>query len=184
MPAHFMTQPAASLLPLATEVVAAYWRLNLVASEDLPMIAAEMLSRGLDSRSLRVLAGEKHIVMSEAAPLLEAAFAELKIEIPSQKDAARIIARHYAGEALRGTLKPYQAASRIAEIYYLRDPEELESLSNFPGLAYQYEDFLSEWQIQYYGEEYCRGVLKETDAHILAEAELLLSSEVNDVHKP
>jgi hypothetical protein len=89
------------------------WALHRLESEELPKIAADWLAEGLDSRSLRELAGIAYAEMSEVGPLFDKALAELMIAIPKKDEALMFLARHYAQQIVDGVVTPYDGARKI-----------------------------------------------------------------------
>jgi hypothetical protein len=101
-----------------------------VSPEELPMIAAEAIVRGVDSPSLRQLAGlGRRDDTRDIRDLYRAAMDELGIDIPDA-DALRWEYVHFwAQRMLDGSLSPYEAASKIStESFRLGEPEALRDL--------------------------------------------------------
>ncbi len=65
----------------------ALWALNRIYSEQLPQIALQWLELGLDSPTLRILAGERNPIMSEVGPMFEAVLEELEFVVPTPREA-------------------------------------------------------------------------------------------------
>jgi hypothetical protein len=125
--------------PLA--LAGARWKLNQLASDDLPKVASELLSAGLDSPALREVAGWTQPIRSEVGPVFEKALSELGSPLPDQQLALRLLAKDYAAQIVAGTLDPYEGARRIwfeASIDY----EPFEEVSAFVGLASQLDDYI------------------------------------------
>ena len=61
------------------DMVAAKWVLGLIPSEALPRIATDALEDGLDSPSLRDLAGDLHPTLGAAGPLFEKILYEIGV---------------------------------------------------------------------------------------------------------
>jgi hypothetical protein len=159
---------------METEIVAARWSLGYLGSEQLPQIALAWLEAGMDSPTMRVLAGEPEPVMSEVGPIFEQMLAELNIQVPSQSVAAVRLARRAAQEISNGTKSPYVGAR---EIWMLSlDCQEANIPIIFTGLASEYEDFADYQHRKYYGEEHCNRVLKEIETQIIEEADKLSTS--------
>ena len=124
---------------------AAFWQLELLPSEDLPPIAANALEKGLDSPSLRILAGEMEKVASIVGPLFLAALRELGIPLPDPASAQMTAARFYARKIVDGSLSPYEGAYCIwweiaNEAYPTKEESEIwNRLRVFVGLASEYE---------------------------------------------
>jgi len=89
------------------------WALNRLPSESLVQIAADWLANGLDSPSLRELAGIHLPVMSEVGPLFQQALTELHLAVPPVETARLFLAHHYAQQIIDGTVSPYAGAQKI-----------------------------------------------------------------------
>lgn len=120
---------------------------NEVAPEALPMIAAEALTRGVDSPSLRELAGlSSSDDIREIRDLYIVAMSELGIEMPAEDAVRWEQVRIWAHRIIDGSVSPYEGASQISaqgaelespaklsEIYYLTvlwedNPERRQAL--------------------------------------------------------
>jgi len=157
-----------------TKLLAAYWSLGQLKSEALPRIAQEALEEGLDSPSVRMLAGEQNPIMSDAGPVFEQVLIELSVAIPQRREAAIRIAKHHAEAIVSGRISAIEGARRIiGEAYHYCD--ELNELLAFVGLEDQHEEFSDEFHRNHYGEEYCRNVLIETEEAIIQEATNLIN---------
>ena len=118
----------------------ALWSLSRLPSAQLPEIATEWLAQGLDTSSLRILAGINSPTMSEAGPLFEKALSELKLSPPLKEAALTYLARHYAQQIIDGTITPYEGASRIWwEVSNAMD-EPSQLMLSFVGAASELED--------------------------------------------
>jgi hypothetical protein len=107
--------------------------------EELPTVAAEALTRGLDSPSLRELAGASAHAPGENRELLKSAMSELGADVPTPTAAREELVRYWAAEVVAGSLSPYEGASRI----WWSGWEELgrpEKLTVFVFLASEWED--------------------------------------------
>jgi hypothetical protein len=157
-------------------LIAAYWRLKRLPGEKLPEIAQEALEQGLDSVSLRILAGEQNATISEQGALFEQILSELNTEIPSQREAVRCIVHYHAQNIISGNVSPVQGAEQISAVAYeLIDAPH--RLSVFAVLIDNYDEFNEECQKLRYGEEYCTNALKEIEKSIIAEAKELLAEK-------
>lgn len=110
--------------------------------EELPRFAAEALVEGLDSPSLRQLAGAGEEDAEECWMLFHRVIRELELEVPSPDAAGLVLARDIAEEVVSGTLSPYVGAKRIWSGIYTILPG-LSQLRPFVGFASQYEDDVS-----------------------------------------
>jgi hypothetical protein len=160
-----------------SKLIAAYWSLNRIPGERLPEIAQEALEQGLDSDSLRILAGEQKATILEQGSLFERTLSELNIKIPSQREAVIHIVRHQAQNIVSGRVSPIKGAIEISEVAYELS-DGLNRLSVFVGLVDQFEDFSGEYQKRQHGEEYCRKVLMKTEEAIFEEAKRLLTEKL------
>ena len=113
-------------------------------SEDLPAIAARALERGLDSPTLRELAGLSRKDVREAHDLFLIAIAEVGLEMPPPSEAARELARQWAFEMLAGTLTPYEGSRLIWHNSWdtldRQQEGQADDLVPFIGLASEWED--------------------------------------------
>ncbi len=120
------------------DMVAAKWVLGLIPSEALPRIATDALEDGLDSPSLRDLAGDLHPTLGAAGPLFEKILYEIGVGIPDRSRAGLVLARACATQIRDGTLSPYEGARQIWRIQI--DVEGL--MSELGPFVY----WASEWQ--------------------------------------
>jgi hypothetical protein len=116
------------------------WALGRLPSDQLPQVATDWLTEGLDSPSLRQLAGVGSPVMSEVGPLFEKVLAELEIVAPKKEAALVLLGRHYAQQIIEGAIPPYKGARSIWwEVTNAIDkPGQL--LLTFVGAASELED--------------------------------------------
>jgi hypothetical protein len=114
--------------------------LGLNFREDLPSIAVSALESGLDSPSLRVLAGLTPLDLDDAWTLFEGALSELQMPAMSQREAAELLAREAAKELLRGAISPYEGAKGIWRLSLLLSGEDLSTFDPFIYAASEWED--------------------------------------------
>jgi hypothetical protein len=111
-------------------------------SEELPGRAAAALEQGLDSSSLRVLAGLKDPIGSDLERIVDRVAAELELKLPeSKRDAVLLAARGIAQRILSGEMTPSDGARRIWSLWIDDYPEELLL---FVGAASQLDDYVAE----------------------------------------
>jgi hypothetical protein len=134
--------------------IAEMYALGKVPIDDLPAAAIEALEAGLDSPTLRQLAGADGADAETIRNLFSKSLGELGIPIPSPSEAGLAFARHIAGEIVRGVLAPYDGAKQIWHIY-TRFPE-LGRLRIFVGMASEYEDD------ETHRENYSRSIVEES----------------------
>ena len=124
--------------PLRVSV--AQWQLGLLRSEELPGLAATALEKGVDSPSLRILAGLSSATASELAPLVARVADELKLDLPSSKrDIMLLAARGIAERIISGEVPPYDGARQIWSLW--DDEDYPDELLPFVGEASQIDDY-------------------------------------------
>lgn len=124
----------------ANPLEVAAWRMaaGSLASEDLPEIATEALTRGVDSPALRVLAGQSRDDVRDSADLFRVALDELGIDVPDLDSAQWRLARRIAGDIVAGRISPACGASELCLAYgKVRDSGDLRI---FLGLASMLDD--------------------------------------------
>jgi hypothetical protein len=110
-----------------------------LASEELPMIAAQALADGLDSPSLRQLAGLSRGEYREARELLDQVVNELGLpELPDEDQAVWEVTRSYARRIVYGAIAPVDGAHAIA--WHAGSLMFPEPLARFALLADLWED--------------------------------------------
>jgi hypothetical protein len=119
-------------------IVAAKWALGLIPGEALPRIATDALEAGLDTPSLRLLAGEMRTTLGETGPIFDEALDELGVPVPDRSRAALVVAREYATQISDGTVSPYEGAREIFALH----ADLLGSTLELGPFAY----WVSEWQ--------------------------------------
>lgn len=131
-----MTTPA--LTPDERTLVFSAWSLGMVRTGAWPVIAAELLARGLDGDAAAELAGLSSTDSGWVIdPLVPAVMAEIGGDPPDQETASRSIARAIARVALRrGSTDTYPAIRALA----LLAPD-----LDYPGGTIGEAYFLGEW---------------------------------------
>jgi hypothetical protein len=157
-------------------LLAAYWSLKKLPGEGLAEIAQEALEQGLDSVSLRILAGELNTTVASQGELFERILSELNIEIPTPPEAVMRIVCDQAENIISGIVSPVEGADRIVSLAYeLVDAPQRFYV--FCSLADEYELFRYQEMIRRHGEEYCRKTGMKIEAQIIEEAEKLLAEK-------
>lgn len=108
-------------------------------TEDLPDIATDALVRGIDSPSLRVLAGTSTSDVRDARDLFWQAFDELGFEQPTSTKARWSLVMRWAADIEAGRIEPVEGARMI----WWEGWEELDrpdQLTAFVGLVSEWED--------------------------------------------
>lgn len=114
-----------------------------LASEELPMIAAQALAEGLDGPSLRELAGLSRGEYREARELLDQVVDELGLpELPDEDQAVWEVVVSYARRLVSGVITPVDGAHAIAA--YGGSLGFPEPLATFAFLADLWEDNAAE----------------------------------------
>jgi hypothetical protein len=120
------------------QAAAAKYVLGLLSGDDLPYVAADALTSGVDCSSLRVLAsigvGDR-----EAEQLFEKSLRELGLNMPSRHDAAVSVAREVAQKILRGDVSCLDGANIIWDIY-TRSGSDTVELHPFVYAASEWQD--------------------------------------------
>lgn len=159
-------------------LAAAYWRLGLLAAEDLPEIASQGLESGMDSPSLRILAGEQHCSMATCKLLFERSLRELRIAMPAHDEAGFRIAKRYAQQIVSGQLTPREGAGRIWSEIELNEEHEGEfaRLRIFTGLASEHEDLTDgSVTLDQARKDYYTNLVLECEQQIVEEASKLIA---------
>ena len=105
-------KPEPELSPL---LIAVRWVRGDLYAEDMPALAADLLESGLDTPSMRRLAGEMHVACSaDVEEIVGRMFRELEVPYPiSGKEALQIYTRQVAREVIHGERNAWAAASHL-----------------------------------------------------------------------
>jgi len=111
-----MPKPKALTEP---DLLAVRWALREIYPEKMPGIAADLLESGLDSPSLRRLAGEMNVGrIADVQEIVEKTFRELGIELPASEVAAKQqTSLQIAREVIAGIRNPWKAAAELDRIW-------------------------------------------------------------------
>lgn len=156
-----MTQAAVTTLRRR----ALFWAVRRIQSEDVVDVAITALVDGVDSPTLRVLAGLTPREAVERVPeLLPRALAELGTPIPPRdsEEAKMEATREFARMLLDGALAPEEAAGGIYKLF----------LPDYPDIAYPFLLLHDEYSLI---GEYTRRSEDEIDAAVIEAAKELLS---------
>jgi len=109
-------KPAARTLP---ELFAARWAAGDVRPEQTPVIAADMLELGLDTPSMRRLAGEMHVrCRSDVEDLVVKMLNELGVKAPDSETEAKMVSTsQIAREVIAGMRNAWRAVSELERIW-------------------------------------------------------------------
>ncbi len=120
-------------------------------------MAVEALVAGLDSDSLRMLAGLLRIEIDEARGLFAKALQELGIPALSQRDAAIIYAIDISRKIVRGDLTPQDGAAKICVVAHAVADLDFHEFDTFVYAESELDSYLKY-------REYCiREIMKEAE---------------------
>jgi hypothetical protein len=105
---------------LDISVIAAFWYAGAIRNERMPVIAADLLERGIESDHLGLLAGilDTKISHADISEIVDPAFRELGISAPMPESAAQLIAAcHIAREVIHERLDAARGANVITELF-------------------------------------------------------------------
>src|SRR5436190_23269306 len=94
------------------ELAVARETLGLLQQEDLPEIGLRALMDGYDSPALRILAGLNSSQLDEAPDYFHRPLVELRVPLPSGRDAAMRLGREVARPTPGGALAPHEGAEQ------------------------------------------------------------------------
>ncbi|HUY74489.1 MAG TPA: hypothetical protein VMW11_08260 [Candidatus Dormibacteraeota bacterium] len=114
--------------------------LGLVGPEAMPSEAANALLEGVDSRSIRQLAGLNNAERDEVRVVFQTALRELDIESPTLREAAILVATEVAGRITDGSVSPYAGAKEIWDIARRLPLEHLPEFDTFVYGASEWEE--------------------------------------------
>jgi hypothetical protein len=109
-------KPTASTMP---ELIAARWAAGDLRPEQTPGIAADMLESGLDTPSMRRLAGEMRVgCRADVEELVIKMLRELGAEVPdSEVEAKMLSTKQISREVIAGMRNPWKAAHELKIIW-------------------------------------------------------------------
>ena len=113
--------------------------LGFVGADAMPPEATRALLEGIDSPSVRQLAGMDRADSEDVRATFRAALRELAIETPSLREAAILLATEAARRITQGTLPPYEGAKEIWHIV-TSSGEHLPELDAFIYAADEWEE--------------------------------------------
>jgi hypothetical protein len=100
------------------DLLTAHYVLGMVASDDLPRIAADLLAAGVDCPSFACLAGGDRLDHpAELRELFEAGLAECALHLPTRVEAATRRKLHLVREIAAGRLDPVDGAAQVVDLY-------------------------------------------------------------------
>jgi hypothetical protein len=102
---------------LSPIILAAEWARGHLYGEDMPALAAELLESGLDTPSIRRLAGEMHVACrADVEEIVGRMFRELDVVCPmSETEALLVHSRQTAREVIHGRRNAWATASHLVK---------------------------------------------------------------------
>jgi hypothetical protein len=122
------------------DMAEAMWTLGLLTSDMLPGIAVRALEAGLDSPSLRQLAGLDSTDLAEAEHLFRKTLSELGREILTTRQAALNYAFYISQEICSGREEPYSGARKIWKATLAVEDKPFHDLDPF---VYAFSEYAS-----------------------------------------
>lgn len=113
--------------------IQAEWVLGLIPTDDLPEVGAKVLSAGIESKSLRMLAGLDEHETDEARKLFEQALIELGCQSMEKAEALGRYAKIVSTLILASEVTPLEGARRI---WQATRKAELNGFHDFDGFIY------------------------------------------------
>jgi hypothetical protein len=149
-------------LRLAAAAYAARW----VSGDDLKKAASRALDRGVYSHSLGELATLPNPILSDAGPLLESAFRELGMAIPSRQEACMIATVGCIHAILEGVVAPEAGIKKLhdcafEEVFHCRNADR----ANCDPLR---EAVVLHYEFDHYDERLSRDAVDEIESRVLA----------------
>lgn len=120
--------------------VEALWVLGLLETREMPNVAAEALARGLDSRSLRQLAGLPSKTDEDVNLLFDQALKELNRGRMSKEEALKRNAKHISRKILNSEMTPLDGAKMIWKATSANPLPEFHDLDPFIYAASEAEE--------------------------------------------
>jgi hypothetical protein len=121
-------------------LVAAKHMLDIAGTDAIAAEATKALMEGIDSPSIRMLAGMTGADSEEVRAVFSAALRELGIENPTPREAAMLVATEIASRITTGAVSPYDGAKEIWRVSVRLHPEHLPALDDFEYAASEWEE--------------------------------------------
>jgi hypothetical protein len=121
-------------------LVAAKAFLDLVGPEAMQAEAVKLLVGGVDSPSIRHLAGMSTADNDEVRAVFRLVLRELDIESPSPREAVILVATEVASRITTGAMSPYDGAKQIWNIAVRLPLERFPEFDAFVYAASEWED--------------------------------------------
>ena len=118
----------------------ALWRLGLLRADQLPSVGISLLSAGVDSSALRMLAATDAIQLDEGVQLFESMLSAMGRAPMSKRDAALIFARWISSKLLANDISPIEAAAVISDASVRVDDAAFHDLDVFVYASSEFQD--------------------------------------------
>lgn len=122
------------------KVLHAKWTLQSVYTEDVPEICEGLIRAGLDSPTMRKLAGMGPSEYDQVPQLLPRLFSETGMEEKTKIEAAWLLVHEYSNRVLDGTMGAYEGARRIGQFGNDFDPL-FPYLRPFVAAWYEWDEY-------------------------------------------
>jgi len=153
------------MLKKSLRLLAAKAELDYVGPEALVSGAADALGEGVDSPSIRQLAGMDSGEGDDVRAVFDTALHELSIEKPSPREATMLIAAEVARRIEAGGVSPYEGAKEIWHLAVGLHPEHFPELDPFVYAASEWEERPREHRL------FAAGILAAAHDLVVAQAE-------------
>jgi hypothetical protein len=128
------------MLGESLRLLAAKDMLGLVGPDAMRSEAADALQEGIDSPSVRQLAGMRPIENDKVRGVFDTALRELDIKRPSRREAAILVATDVASRIIESTVSPYDGAKEVWNIVRRFPLEHLPELDTFVYGASEWDE--------------------------------------------
>jgi len=122
------------------EIATALWRVGEIRTDQLPRIACDLLSTGLDNNELRMLAGLTAINIERAPELFEKIIDDTGYSVMPVVQATRIFLQFVAKKIVSGEIEPYQGARLIFAVVVRAGVGDFHDADPFIYAADEYEE--------------------------------------------
>ncbi len=110
-------------------------------ARSLPAIAITALSEGIDSPSMRVLAGlTGNEDPGDAENLFKEALSEIGMLLPTKRDAMMFLAANISSQIVDGSIDPYDGAKEIWDLTLRNHDIQISELDTFVYGASEWEE--------------------------------------------
>ncbi len=93
---------------MTPQEAAALHILGHLPSSAIPELAIQWMTEGMDTPTMRIVAGESAPIMSDVAPMLLATLEELSVAIPTPREAMMTLLEIHVRRIASGAVDPYE----------------------------------------------------------------------------